>query len=207
MSWTCMQSFSFIPLTASEEKVFEYFFENLSFVLPWQPIKFSDLDKIHMNRRGLHKKHFCKKNLNSCSETAKIADFHFSHYKSMETARVLIRLEQKHNYSPPPPLAPSSIDPICGIWKESASRLQRRSRLKMLTTDDGRTDGRRMPAYTISSPMSLRLRWVNQGRIRNVWIRGSNLLGVPSWSVCPTFLKITRENERIWTQSEVQEFE
>ena len=85
MSWTCMQSFSFIPLTASEQKIFEYFFENLPFMLPWQPIKFSDLDKIHVNRRGLLEKHFCKKNLNTCSETAKIANFHFSHYKSMET--------------------------------------------------------------------------------------------------------------------------
>ena len=55
-------------------------------MLPWQQIKFSDLDKIHLNRRGLLKKHFCgKKNLNTCSETAKIANFHFSHYKSMET--------------------------------------------------------------------------------------------------------------------------
>ena len=52
--------FQLIPLTASEEKIFEYFFENLPFMLPWQPIKFSDLDKIHMNRRGLLKKHFCK---------------------------------------------------------------------------------------------------------------------------------------------------
>ena len=80
-----MQSFSFIPLTASEEKIFEYFFENLPFMLPRQPIKFSDLDKIHMNWRGLLKKHFCKKNLNICSETAKIANFHFFHYKSMAT--------------------------------------------------------------------------------------------------------------------------
>ena len=40
-----------------------------------------------MNRRGLLKKHFCtkQKNLNICSETAKIANSHFSHYKSMET--------------------------------------------------------------------------------------------------------------------------
>ena len=82
MSWTCMQSFSFI--TASE-KIFEYFFENIPFMLPWQPITFSDLDKIHMNLRGLLKKHFCKKNLNTCSETANIANFHFSHYKSVET--------------------------------------------------------------------------------------------------------------------------
>ena len=48
---------------ASEEKTFEYFFENLPFMLPWQPIKFSDLDKIHMNRRGLLKKHFCRKKI------------------------------------------------------------------------------------------------------------------------------------------------
>ena len=80
-----MQSFSFIPLMISEEKIFEYFFETLPFMLPWQPTKFSDLDKIHMNRRGLLKKHFCKKNLNICSETATIAIFHFSHFKSMET--------------------------------------------------------------------------------------------------------------------------
>ena len=33
----------------SEEKIFEYFFENLPFMLSWQPIKFSDLDKIRMN--------------------------------------------------------------------------------------------------------------------------------------------------------------
>ena len=33
-----------------------------------------------------------------------------------------------------------SIDAICGIWKESASRLQRRSRLKMLTMDGLMTD-------------------------------------------------------------------
>ena len=54
-------------------------------MLPWQSIKFGDLDKIHMNRRGLLKKHSCKKNLNICSETAKTANFPFSHYKSMET--------------------------------------------------------------------------------------------------------------------------
>ena len=62
-----------------------FFFENLTFMLPWQPIKFSDLDKIHLNSRGLLKQHFCKKNLTICSETAKIANFHLSHqYKSME---------------------------------------------------------------------------------------------------------------------------
>ena len=53
------------------------------------------------------------------------------------------------------------MDAMCKIWQDSASWLQRRCRLKMLTTDGRRTttDGRRIPAYTISSPMSLRLRW------------------------------------------------
>ena len=52
------------------------------------------------------------------------------------------------------------IDAICEIWRESVSWLQRRCRLKMLTMDnDRRTCGQRMPAYTISSPMSLWLRW------------------------------------------------
>ena len=37
------------------------------------------------------------------------------------------------------------------------NRLHRRSRLKMLTTD-----GRRMPAYIVSSPLSLQLRWAKK---------------------------------------------
>ena len=61
MSWICMQRFSFIPITASEEKIFEYFFQKHTLYVAMAPIKFSDLDKIHMNRRGLLKKHFCKK--------------------------------------------------------------------------------------------------------------------------------------------------
>ena len=65
------------PLTASEEKHFEYFFENLPFMLPWQPIKFSDLDKIHRNRRE-YSRNISVKNLNICNETAKIANCHFS---------------------------------------------------------------------------------------------------------------------------------
>ena len=54
------QSFSFISLMVSEEMIFEYFFANLAFLLPWQPIKFSGLDKIHMVGRGLLNEHFCK---------------------------------------------------------------------------------------------------------------------------------------------------
>ena len=38
----------------------DFIFANLAFRLPWQPIKFSNLDKIHMFRRGLLKEHFCE---------------------------------------------------------------------------------------------------------------------------------------------------
>ena len=48
---------------ASEEKISEYFLKNLAFRLPWQLIKFSGLDKIHMVRTGLLKEHICKKKI------------------------------------------------------------------------------------------------------------------------------------------------
>ena len=82
-----MQSFSFMPLMASEKKIFEkQKFKNLAFRLPWQPIKISNLDKIHMAGKRLLQKHFCKTFFqNICSNTEINANFHFFHYKSMET--------------------------------------------------------------------------------------------------------------------------
>ena len=56
MSWTFMQSFSFIPIMPSEKKILNIFFEHLAFRLPWQPIKIIDLDKIHIVGRGLLQK-------------------------------------------------------------------------------------------------------------------------------------------------------
>ena len=70
-----------LPYGFWEERFLNMFFfpENLAFRLPWQPtIKISDLDKIHMVGRWLLKKHFC-------SNTEINANFHFSHYTSMET--------------------------------------------------------------------------------------------------------------------------
>ena len=84
----------------------------------------------------IFKEHFLKNICqNICNMIAIKAAFHFSHYKSevVIATRVLIRLQQKHNYSFPRP-----IDVTCEIWSESASWLQRRCCFKMLT-DDGRT--------------------------------------------------------------------
>ena len=77
-----MQSISFIKQIVSEKKIFKDFFsENLPFLGPQQPIKISDQDEGHLNRSALLNKHFSKNK----NETAEIANFHFSHYKSMET--------------------------------------------------------------------------------------------------------------------------
>ena len=79
-----MPRFSFILLTVSEKKNFEYFFENLLFISPRQPIKSSDLDKSRMKHGGLLNNHFCKKKSNIPKDLAEIVNFHFSHYKTME---------------------------------------------------------------------------------------------------------------------------
>ena len=53
---------------------------------PRQPIKSSDLDKSRVKHAGLLNKHFCKKKIIKYPhDLAKIVNFHFSHYKSMET--------------------------------------------------------------------------------------------------------------------------
>ena len=82
----CMPSIGFIPYMVSEKKIFKHFYENGPFLPPQQPIKFTDLDKSHMKRRGLLNKHFCKKKIpNIPNKTEKNVNFLFSHYKSIGT--------------------------------------------------------------------------------------------------------------------------
>ena len=88
MSYASMPSFSFILLTVSEKKNFEYIFENLPFMSLSQPIKSSDLDKSRIKHGGLLNKHFCKKKSNIPNDLAEIVNFHNFHFslcKSMET--------------------------------------------------------------------------------------------------------------------------
>ena len=54
-------------------------------MLPRQPIKSSDLDKSHMKHGGLLNKYLCKKIINIPNDLEEIVNYHFSHYKSMET--------------------------------------------------------------------------------------------------------------------------
>ena len=56
-----MQSISFIKQTVSEKKIFiDFFFENLPFLGPQQPIKISDQDEGHLKHSALLNKHFSK---------------------------------------------------------------------------------------------------------------------------------------------------
>ena len=57
---TCMNIAAMFQLYSPEEMIFGYSFANLSFQLPWQPIKLNGLDRIHLFGRGLLKEHFCK---------------------------------------------------------------------------------------------------------------------------------------------------
>ena len=69
-----MQSISFIKQTVSEKNIFkDFFFKNLPFLGPQQPIKISDQDEGHLKRSALLNKHFSK------NKTAEIANFHYSH--------------------------------------------------------------------------------------------------------------------------------
>ena len=72
----------------TSEMTVEYFFPNLAFWLHGNQSKFSGLDKIDRFGRGLLKEHFCKTLVKISAVMIEIAintNFHFSHYKSMET--------------------------------------------------------------------------------------------------------------------------
>ena len=126
-----MQRFSFIPLTASEEKIFEYVSKIYPLCCHGNQLNSAIWTQFIRIVEDYSRNISVKKNLNICNETAKIANFHFSHYKSMETSSYPIGKKKKKSYSFPPP-----IDAICEMGKESASWLQMRCRLKMLM-DDG----------------------------------------------------------------------
>ena len=73
------------PLWFLRRRFLNIFTKNLPFLPHRQPIKFTDLDKSRIKRRGLLNKHSVKKNPDFPNETEKIVNFLTSHYKSMGT--------------------------------------------------------------------------------------------------------------------------
>ena len=65
----------------------QIFFSKIKLLmLPRQPIKLSDSDKSRMKCEELFNKHFCKNKIQIIpNKRVEISNFHFSHYKSMET--------------------------------------------------------------------------------------------------------------------------
>ena len=134
-----MQSFSFIPLTISEEKIFNIFSKIYLLYCHGKKSNSAIWTKFIWIVEDYSRNISEKKNLNICSETGKIASFHFFHYKSRETisghsnqSSYLIGAKGQYYLFPLP------IDAMYEIWQESAAWLQRRCRLKMLTTDGRR---------------------------------------------------------------------
>ena len=128
-----------------------------------QPIRFTDLDKSRMKRRGLLNKHFCKKKIpNIPNETEKIVNFLFSHYKSMGT----ISCHSNQSSYPSGIKNTTFRSPTyrCYMWNMRRIGLTASEEMSFenvdengpFLPDDGRTTD---TFYTISSPMSLRLRW------------------------------------------------
>ena len=62
------------------EKILGKTYKKLPFLWPWQPIKFSNLNRSNLEQINIS----VKKNPNIPIETDKIVNFHFSHYSSME---------------------------------------------------------------------------------------------------------------------------
>ena len=90
MSWTCMQSFSFIPLRLLRGRFLNIFSKVYPLCCHGKQLnsatwtKFISIVEVYSRNISVKKKKE-KKFYNICSETAKISNFHFSHYKSVET--------------------------------------------------------------------------------------------------------------------------
>ena len=123
---------------------------------PRQPIKFSDLDKSHMKSGGLLNKHICekkKKNSNISNETVEFVNFHFSENKSVAAI-------SRHSNQSSYPIekhtqlfVPHTYRCYMCDTKRIGFTASEEKSFEMLMTD-----GRRIPVYTISLPISLRLR-------------------------------------------------
>ena len=154
MSWTCMQSFSFITLMISEQKIFSKIYP---LCCHGKQSNSAILTKFIWIVEDYSRNISVKKNLNICPETAKNANFHFSHYKSMETisCHSPYPIGKKKQYY----LFPLPIDAMCEIWQELASWLQRRCRLKMLTTDNDRRTTDACIYYKLTYEPSAQVSW------------------------------------------------
>ena len=150
MSWTRMQSFSFIPLTASEEKIFEYFSKiyplcchgDQSNSAIWT--KFTWIVEDYSRNISVKKK---SKYLQWESKNCQIPLFPLSvngNYVSIAT-RVLIWLEQKRHLFVPPAYR-------CYMWNLVRIGFMASEEMSFENVD------RRQ---TISSPMSLRLKYLS----------------------------------------------
>ena len=146
--------FQLYPYYGFWDDFWTFFSTNLAFWLPWQPIKLSGMDKTDMFDGGLLKEHFCETLSKYLQWHSNKCQFSFSHYKSMATIschrnQVLIWMRQKMPLFVPPKML------YVKFVKNRLNGFKGDVVWKCWWTDE------RMPGYTISSHMTLRLRWAN----------------------------------------------
>ena len=141
MLWTCLQSFRFIPFMASEEMLSEYCFRKFRLSVAMATNQIQRSGQNDMFGRGLLKEHFCIYLSKYLQWDCNKCPFSFSPLQVNGNCKLPQKPEflsdwnkknkkKKRHYSFSRP-----IDATCEIWYESASWLQRRCRLKMLTDD------------------------------------------------------------------------
>ena len=69
----------------SEKKNLDYFFKKITLYVAQSTNQIKRFGQKSLKHGGLLNKHFCKKKSNIPNDLAEIVNFHFSHYKSMET--------------------------------------------------------------------------------------------------------------------------
>ena len=137
-----MRSFSFIPFTASEEKILKIFSTIYPLCCNGNQSNSAIWTKIIWIVKDYSRNISEKKNLNICSETANIATFHLSHYKSMET------ISCHSNQSPYPIGTKNTIicSPHLKCYMWNIERIGfTASEKKSIENVDGRTDAWCLP--------------------------------------------------------------
>ena len=186
-----MQSFSFIPFTASEEKIFNIFRKIYPLCCHGNHSNSVIWTKLIWIVEDYSRNITIKKNLNTCSGTAKIANFHFSHYKSMET----INFHSNHSSYPIGTKTQLFVPPAyrCYMWN-----LVRIGFMTSEAMSFENVDGWQMPAYAISLPMSLWLRWAKKQFCTRQSLRYENCLVSTHWRLWSDWVDVQADLSYRW---------
>ena len=143
MLWTFLQIFSFIPLMASEEMIFEYLLQIYPFGCHGNQSNSEVWTKFIWLVEDYSRNISVKLCQNICNDIAIKAYFHVSHYKSMETLScysnesILATAIKKHNFYRANVInlsAKFQLHPPYGFWGDDFLIFFRKFRLSVAMT-------------------------------------------------------------------------